>query len=139
MHTYACLYREVCFSSLGFLSGGFVRGFFVWKVLFGLVFVRPPLLSEYISYNRRLNITFNFRFHMYEKNLKSVRSHALGPPPLCHKLSHLLGPPSSVMYFYGRPHSYLKGLLCFYCNALTCIKIPCIVFPCTTMHCLCLP
>ena len=45
----------------GILSGGI----FVLKVLSGVVFVRP-LLSEYIRYIRKLNITFNYRFHMYE-------------------------------------------------------------------------
>jgi len=39
------------FSVGGFLSR--VRGFYPF-----------PLLSEYIYYNRKLNITFNFRFHM---------------------------------------------------------------------------
>ena len=42
VHTYKCLYREVCLSSRGFLSGGFVRGFLVWKILFRVVFVHPP-------------------------------------------------------------------------------------------------
>src|SRR6218665_962583 len=27
-----------------------------------------PLLSEYICYNRKLNITLNFIFHMYDRN-----------------------------------------------------------------------
>ena len=36
-----------------FCLEGFVRG----------GFCPPPLLSEYIRYNRKLNITFNFRFH----------------------------------------------------------------------------
>src|SRR6218665_345982 len=45
-----------------------------------------------MCYTRKLNITFNFRFHMYEQNLKSVTSHALGPTLPCHKLSHLVGP-----------------------------------------------
>ena len=48
----------------GLLSGvfcleGFVRGGF------GLV----PLLSEYIYYNRKLNITLNFMFHIYDKKI----------------------------------------------------------------------
>src|SRR6218665_2088638 len=42
-----------------FLSGGFVR---VGFCLF-------PLLSQYICYDRKLNITLNFMFHMYDKNL----------------------------------------------------------------------
>src|SRR6218665_2044213 len=44
--------------SLVFCLEGFVRG----------GFCPFPFLSEYICYNRKLNITFNFRFHMYDKN-----------------------------------------------------------------------
>src|SRR6218665_4004439 len=51
----------------GFCLEGFVRVVFVWKVLFGW-FCPSSLLSEYIRYNRKLNITFNFRFHLYEQN-----------------------------------------------------------------------
>src|SRR6218665_3861066 len=58
IHT--CLYR-------GFVL--VLRGF-VWVFLSGRFrpgwFFSVPLLSEYIHYNRKLNITFNFRFHMYE-------------------------------------------------------------------------
>src|SRR6218665_2269933 len=32
--------------SCGFLSGVFVRGYFVWKVLSGVVFVRSPLCQN---------------------------------------------------------------------------------------------
>src|SRR6218665_13545 len=41
-----------------------------------------PLLSEYIHYNRKLNITLNFRFYMYDKKFISVTSHPLDPLPL---------------------------------------------------------
>src|SRR6218665_3413244 len=105
MHTYICLYREVCLSSRGSCLGGFVRGFCLEGFVRG-GFCPFPLLPEYICCNRKLNITFNYRFHMYEQNLKSLKSHALGPPPPCHKLSHLLGPPpppSSVTYFMDGP------------------------------------
>ena len=88
----------------GSCPGYFVRVFFVWKLLF-VVVLSVPLLSEYIRYNRKLNITLNFRFHMCEKNLKSVMLHVLVPPPLCHKLSHFLGPPPPLERdaLYGRP------------------------------------
>ena len=91
IHTYY-LYREVCLSSRWFLSGGFVRGFLFGRFFRG-DFCLSPLLSAYIRYNRNLNITFNFRFRMYEKKLKSVTSHMLLDPSPCHKLSHLLGTP----------------------------------------------
>src|SRR6218665_716426 len=42
-----------------FLSGDFVR----------VGFCPFPLVSQYICYNRKLNITLNFMFHMYDKNL----------------------------------------------------------------------
>jgi len=83
----------ICLSSRRFLTGGFCLGFFVWKVLSGVVFVSLPLLSEYIHYNRMLNITFNFRFHMYENCFKVWRHMLLDLVSLCHKLSHFLGPP----------------------------------------------
>src|SRR6218665_2855865 len=45
----------------GFCLEGFVRG----------GFCTAPLLSEYIRYNRKIHvdITFNFRFHIYEKKI----------------------------------------------------------------------
>src|SRR6218665_3354042 len=76
-------------------------GDFVWRVLSeGLLsgrfcpgwFLSVPVLSEYICYNRKLNITLNFMFRMYDKKFVSVTSHAFYPTP-CHKLSHRLGPP----------------------------------------------
>src|SRR6218665_2310226 len=101
MHT--CLYR-------GFVlvRGGFCLGF-VWEFFCLEGFVRggfcpSPLLSEYIHYNRKLNITFNFRFHMYEIFCKSVTSHSLEPPPLSQTVTPSWTPsPSSVTYFMDGP------------------------------------
>src|SRR6218665_3197112 len=51
-------------------------------------------------------------FHMYDKKIISVTSHALDPRSLCHKLSHFLGPlPLERDVLYGRPLSQRK-LLC---------------------------
>src|SRR6218665_1198082 len=79
---------------LSYFTGVFVQGILSEGILSGRfcpgVFLSLPLLSEYIRYNRKLNITFNFRFYMYEKYFKSVTSHALGsPPPVtnCHTFS----------------------------------------------------
>src|SRR6218665_908052 len=85
--------RGVCQGSL--LPGRFCPG---W-----LLSVLVP--SEYICYIRKLNMTLNFMFRMYDKKFISVTSHALYPPPPCHKLSHLLGPPppSSVTSFMDGP------------------------------------
>jgi len=44
-------------------------------------------------------------FHMYDKFFYKCDVTCSLPPPLCHKLSHLLGPPplSSVTYFMDGP------------------------------------
>src|SRR6218665_4040476 len=47
----------VAFCQRVFCLEGFVRGWFL----------SVPLLSEYICYIRKLNITLNFMFHMYDK------------------------------------------------------------------------
>src|SRR6218665_1045322 len=65
-----------CTNSISIVRGGFCPGGFV-----RVGFVRSPLLSQYICYNRKLNITLNFMFHMYDKICISVTSHAR-PPPL---------------------------------------------------------
>ena len=81
----------VCLSSQGFCPVGFVRGFLSGRFCPGW-FLCVPLLSEFIHYNRKLNITFNFRFHMFEFFLKCDAT-CSWTTPLCHKLSHLLGRP----------------------------------------------
>src|SRR6218665_1214105 len=53
------LYKFYLNCSWRFLSGGFVR----------VGFCPSPLLSQYICYNRKLKITLNFKFHMYDKHL----------------------------------------------------------------------
>src|SRR6218665_1789695 len=62
---------------------------FVWEVSSRVGFCPFPLLSEYICYNRKLNINLNFMCHMYDKKFISVTSHALDPSPVtnCHTLS----------------------------------------------------
>src|SRR6218665_400911 len=54
---------------LSVVRGGLVRGF-CQGVLCLEGFCPFPLLLEYICYKRKLNITLNFKFHMYDKNLK---------------------------------------------------------------------
>src|SRR6218665_845725 len=85
----------------GVLSGGLLFGRFCsgW-------FLSISVLSEYICYIRKLNITLNFMFRMCGTFFFiSVTSHALYPPPPCHKLSHFLGPlpPLERDVLYGRP------------------------------------
>ena len=108
IHTYICLYREVCLSSRGFLSGEFCPGFFVCKVLFG-VFLSVTLLSEYIRYNRKLNITFNFRFHMYKK-IQKCDVTCSWTPPLSQTVTPTRTPPLKRDVLYGRPLKYITHL-----------------------------
>jgi len=72
-------------------AGNFVRGVLSGRFCPGWL-LSVPVLSEYICYNRKLDITLNFMFRMYDKKFISVTSHALYPPSPCHNLSHLLGP-----------------------------------------------
>src|SRR6218665_2046325 len=102
MHTYMSL-QGVCVSSRGFLFGvclgvfcleGFVRG----------GFCPSPLLSEYIHYNRKLNITCNFSFDMYEFFQKCDVTCSWTPSPVtnCHTFSDPLPLERDVLY--RRPH-----------------------------------
>src|SRR6218665_3532625 len=90
-------------------SWGFCQGVFCLEGFVRGGFCSFPLLPEYICYNRKLNISLNFMFHMYDKEFVSVTSHALDPspgPPPYHKLS-----PSQTLsplerdVLYGRPLS----------------------------------
>src|SRR6218665_445659 len=88
--------KTFCTNSLSIVRGGFVRGF-CQRVfsLEGLVRGRfcPFLLySEYICYNRKLNMALNFRFHrfhMYDKKCINMTSQALDPSSVtnCHTFS----------------------------------------------------
>src|SRR6218665_3335668 len=85
------LYKLYLNCSRRFLSGRFCR----------VGFCPFPLLSQYICYNRKLNITLNFMFHMYDKICISVTSHALDPlPPVtnCHTFSDPLPLERDVLY-----------------------------------------
>src|SRR6218665_1134221 len=53
-----------------FMSGRFCPGWIL----------SVPVLSEYICYIRKLNITLNFMFRMYDNFFISVTSHSLFPP-----------------------------------------------------------
>src|SRR6218665_2245253 len=101
MNTYICL------SSRRFLTGGFVRGFCLEGFVRG-GFCPSLLLSEYIHYNRKLNITFNLRFHMYEFFLKCDVTCSWTPPPVtnCHTFSDS----PSVTYFMDGPYSISDDL-----------------------------
>ena len=94
----------------GFLPGG-LSGVFCLEGFVRGGFCPSIFLSECIHYNRKLNITFNFRFHMYEMFFESVTSHALGPPFLspvtnCHTFSDPR--PLERDILYGWPHFVLE-------------------------------
>src|SRR6218665_3532485 len=86
MHTHIC-HRGVCLSSRGLLSGEFCPGFLSGRFCPGGC--PSPLLSEYIRYNRKLNITLDFIFHMYEIFVKCdvTSSWTSLPVTNCHTLS----------------------------------------------------
>src|SRR6218665_474776 len=101
--------KAPCTNSLSIVRGGFCPGVLSEGLLSGRFcpgsFCPFPLLAEYICYNSKLNITLNFMFHMYDKNMYKCDVTSSIPPSPCHKLSHLLGPspPSSVTYFMNGP------------------------------------
>src|SRR6218665_1840689 len=108
MHTYMSLHR-VCVSSREFLFGvclgyfcleGFVRG--------GAC--PSPFCQNTFHYNRKLIITFNFRFHMYEIFLKCAVTCSWTPPPVtnCHTFSDPFPLERDVLY--GRPPIDRMGL-----------------------------
>ena len=72
-----------------------------------------PLLSEYIRYNRKLNIAFNFRIHMHdEKNKKCDVTMLLAPPTVtnCNTSSD----PLKRYVLYGRPLMMMLIIKRFY-------------------------
>ena len=90
--------KAPCTNSLSIIRGGFCSGFFSWGLLSGRFcpgwLLSVLLLSEYICYDRKLNITLNFMFHMYDKSFFKCDVTCSLSPSACHKLSqYLLGPP----------------------------------------------
>src|SRR6218665_3964130 len=88
----------------GFCSGGLSGGLLSRRFRPGW-FLSVLILSEYICYDRKLNITLNFMFHMYDKKIyKCDVTCSLPPSPVknCHAFSDPL-PPSSVTYFMDGP------------------------------------
>src|SRR6218665_2062222 len=96
-----CLYRGFVLVRGVFCLGDGL-GFFVWKVSSGVTFVRPPFCQNTSITTE--NITFNFRFHMYEFFLKCDVTCSWTPsPPVtnCHTFSDPLPLERDVLY--GRP------------------------------------
>jgi len=106
----------------------FCSGFSVWKVLSGWFLsvpysVRIPLLQQKVQHHFQFHVSY-----VWQKNLKSVTSHSLGPLPSvtnCHTFSEPLPLERDVLYgrplitiiiiinqFPGRQSAYV-GLRCF--------------------------
>src|SRR6218665_1561650 len=95
IHTYVFTRRFVLVC--GGVSESFVRDFFTWKVLSGVVYVHPPSV---IIHPLQQKAKHHYRCNMYETFSKSVTSHVLEPLPSvtnCHTFSD--PSPSSVTYF----------------------------------------
>ena len=96
-------------------SVSIVRGEFCPEVLSeGLLFrnfcpgwfLSVPLLSENICYNRKLNITLNFMFHMYDTNFYKCDARCSVPPlPLSQTVTSSRTPSLERDVHYGRPLS----------------------------------
>ena len=86
------------------VRGVFVRGFCLEGFVRGS-FCPFPFLSEYLRFNRKLNITFNLTFHMHDKKIKKCDVTCSWTPIPLSQTSHFLGPsgPSSVTYFMDGP------------------------------------
>ena len=74
------LYKFSLNCSRGFLSGEFCQGVFCLKGFVRGGFCPFPLLSEYINYNRKVNITLNFMFHTYDKKMYKRDVTCFWPP-----------------------------------------------------------
>src|SRR6218665_2073537 len=59
--------KTPCTNSLSIVRGGFCNGVFFLEAFVRGDFCPYLLLSEYICYNRKLEITLNFMFHTYDK------------------------------------------------------------------------
>ena len=63
-------------------------------------------LSEYIRHNRKLSITFNFRFNIYDKKIwKAWRHMILTLPPSCHTFLDPIPPPRAWRTLWTAPVS----------------------------------
>src|SRR6218665_2972299 len=58
-----------CTNSISIVQGGFCPGGFVRLGFCPFTSVTIHLLSQYICYDKKLNITLNFMFYMNDKNL----------------------------------------------------------------------
>ena len=90
-------------------SWGFYPGWFCQEVFCLEGFVRGgfcpfSLLSEYICYNRKLNVMLNFMFHMCDKKIYKSDVTCSGPLPLSQTVTPSRTPsPLERDVLYGRP------------------------------------
>jgi len=114
--------KAPCTNSLSIVRGGFCPGvlsggLLSWRFCPGW-FLSVPLLSECICYNRKLNITLNFMFHMQDKKIYKRDVTCSWPPsPLSQTvtLSRTPSPPRAWRTLWTAPlWAALSGLL--FCN-----------------------
>ena len=98
--------KTLCTNSLSIVRGAFSRGFSLEGFVRGDFCLFPFGQNTSDSYKRKLNITLNFRFHIYDKKIYKCDVTSSRPPsPVtnCHTISDPL--PSSVTYFMDGPIS----------------------------------
>src|SRR6218665_2677542 len=84
----------------GVFVRGFCQGVFCQEGFVRGGFYPFPLLSEYVCYDRKLNITLNSMFRMYDKKMYKCDVTCSLPPPLSQTVTPSGTPsPSSVTYF----------------------------------------
>ena len=100
------LTKVPCTNSLSIVCGDFCLEFCLLSGRFCPrgAFCPFPLLSECMCYNRKLNVTWNFMFHMYDKNLYKSDVTCSWPLPLSQTVTPSRTPfPLERDVLYGRP------------------------------------
>src|SRR6218665_3030112 len=98
------LYKFCLNCSREFLSGVLSEGLLYGRFCLGW-FLSVPVLSEYICYIRKLNITLNFMFRMYDKKMYKCDVTCSLPLPLSQTVTPSRTPsPLERDVLYGRPH-----------------------------------
>src|SRR6218665_802187 len=100
--------KHPCTNSVSIVHGGFYQGVFCLEGYVRGGFCPFPFCQNRrrrrICYNRKLNITLNFMFRMYDKKIYKCDVTCSLPPPLSQTVTPSRTPsPSSVTYFMDGP------------------------------------